>query len=313
MSIANYLKIIGRGKEGARALTLEQAQALMGLILDGAASDLEIGAFCVAMRIKGETPDELCGFLDAIESRIQRVPAPVGTVRPVIILPSYNGARRLPLLTPLLALLLAREGFCVLIHGTITEPQRLPIEAVLARLEITADKSVAEAQRAWTAADAGVHFIPTVQLQAGLQRLLDARLVIGLRNPAHSLVKLMNPCVGPSVLVSSYTHPQYAQSMGEVLQLRKSCALLMRGVEGEAVADPRRTPAMRSFFNGQVLRDDAGQSGTLTALPDLPQDCTADSSALYTQRVLDGSLPVPQPIALQVARIVELANQPFTG
>jgi anthranilate phosphoribosyltransferase len=36
----------------------------------------------------------------------------------VVVLPSYNGARRLPVLTPLLALLLAREGLPVLLHGT---------------------------------------------------------------------------------------------------------------------------------------------------------------------------------------------------
>ena len=63
MGIAAYIKVIGRGKEGARPLTPEQAHDLMSQVLDGAVSDLEIGAFCLAMRIKGETPDELIGFL----------------------------------------------------------------------------------------------------------------------------------------------------------------------------------------------------------------------------------------------------------
>ena len=45
MGISHYIKTIGRGRDGARALTREQAADLMGQILDGAVSDLEIGAF----------------------------------------------------------------------------------------------------------------------------------------------------------------------------------------------------------------------------------------------------------------------------
>ena len=115
MSISQYIKQIGRGKQGARAITREQAADLMGQVLDGVTSDLEIGAFCLAMRIKGETPDEMLGFLDALYARMQRLPA---STAPLIVLPSYNGARKLPLLTPLLSLLLARQGLPVLVHGS---------------------------------------------------------------------------------------------------------------------------------------------------------------------------------------------------
>src|SRR3990167_6824480 len=106
MSIGKYIKEIGRGKDGARALTREQATDLFGQVLDGSVTDLEIGAFCLAMRIKGETAEEMAGFLDATRQRLALIPA---GDKPVIVIPSYNGARKLPLLTPLLALLLARE------------------------------------------------------------------------------------------------------------------------------------------------------------------------------------------------------------
>ena len=56
------------------------------------------------MRIKGETPEEMAGFLDATHARLNHLP---DGERPLIVLPSYNGARKLPVLTPLLALLLA--------------------------------------------------------------------------------------------------------------------------------------------------------------------------------------------------------------
>ena len=41
----------------------------MSQVLDGRVTDLEIGAFAIAMRIKGETVAELAGFLDAAHER----------------------------------------------------------------------------------------------------------------------------------------------------------------------------------------------------------------------------------------------------
>ena len=62
MSIAAYIKVIGRGKDGARSLDRAQALDLMSQVLDGHVNDLEVGAFALAVRIKGETLDELAGF-----------------------------------------------------------------------------------------------------------------------------------------------------------------------------------------------------------------------------------------------------------
>ena len=103
MSISHYIKEIGRGARGARPLSREQAHDLFAQVLDGRVTDLEVGAFCLAMRIKGETPEEMAGFLDATHERLARFPAPAGGL-PLIVIPSYNGARKLPVLTPLLAI-----------------------------------------------------------------------------------------------------------------------------------------------------------------------------------------------------------------
>ena len=300
MAIGKYIKEIGRGKDGARALTRAQAADLLGQVLDGLVTDLEIGAFCLSMRIKGETAQEMAGFLDATTERLHKIPA--GN-KPVIVIPSYNGARKLPLLTPLLALLLAREGWPVLIHGTATESTRVFISKVLAELGIHAGAAIE------TIANGNVVFVPTALLCPGLQRLLDVRRVVGLRNPAHSLVKLMNPVDGPALLVSSYTHPEYAISMGETLTLMQSHALLIRGTEGEAVADPRRTPKMQAFIKGQAIDLQAYQAGSLPSLPELPAAIDAATTAAYIQQVLSGKVPVPAPIAQQVAHILQLLRQ----
>jgi anthranilate phosphoribosyltransferase len=299
MAIGHYIKEIGRGKEGARSLTREQAADLFGQVLDGTATDLEIGAFCLAMRIKGETAQEMAGFLDATHQRLHRLPA---SEQPTIVIPSYNGARKLPVLTPLLALLLAREGLPVLIHGTATESRRVYTSEVLLALAIPAQAAIE------SIAAGNVAFVPTSLLHSGLQRLLDVRRVVGLRNTAHSLVKLMNPVLGKSLLVTSYTHPEYAVSMAETLALMGGNALLLRGTEGEAVADARRTPTMQGFIQGKVVDHQEPQHGTLTILPNLPASMDATSTATYIRQVLDGVYPVPGPIVQQVAHILHLVQ-----
>jgi len=300
MGISHYLKEIGRGKDGARPLTREQAADLLGQVLDGTVSDLEIGGFCIAMRVKGETPEEMAGFLDTVHQRLNMVPA---SETATVVLPSYNGARKLPVLTPLLALLLAREGVSVLVHGTPTESKRVFASEVLAALGVPALTAIK------TIAPGEVAFAPTELLSPALKRLLDVRRMLGLRNPAHSLVKLINPVEGKSLVVSSYTHPEYAISMAATFERVKANAMLLRGTEGEGVADPRRSPQMQGFIGGQRVLNEEGVRGTLPSVPDLPKEIDAASTAAYIQSVLAGASPLPPSISQQVAHIVQLVRQ----
>ena len=299
MSINHYIKDIGRGRDGARALDRAQAADLMGQVLDGQVSDLELGAFCIAMRIKGETDQEMAGFLDATHARLKHINAS----SPVVVLPSYNGARKLPVLTPLLAHLLAREGLAVVMHGTPTETTRVTSQEVLTAM-------YAQGLEHARAVQAGeVVFAPTEVLCQGLKRLLDVRRVIGLRNPAHSLVKLINPTTQPdALLISSYTHPEYAISMAATFELTGARALLLRGTEGEVVADARRTPQMDAFVRGTRTPLVETQAGSLTKLPELPTDIDAATTARYTQAVLNGELPVPAPLTAQVQAVLKAVS-----
>jgi anthranilate phosphoribosyltransferase len=107
--VPSVIKEIGRGKFGAKPMDRATAAKLYDAMLKREVSDLQLGAILLAMRIK-ETPEEIAGFLDACKPHF--LPLPVSTpsgFAPVLI-PSYNGARKKPNLTPLLALLLAREG-----------------------------------------------------------------------------------------------------------------------------------------------------------------------------------------------------------
>ena len=75
--MADYLRVIGRGKDGARSLNRTQAQDLMTRLLAGQLSDLERGGFALAMRIKGESAEELLGFTAAVQDSLPAVSAQI--------------------------------------------------------------------------------------------------------------------------------------------------------------------------------------------------------------------------------------------
>ncbi|MCW7537571.1 DNA-binding protein YbiB [Aquabacterium sp. A7-Y] len=311
MSIAKYIKEIGRGKEGARALDREQAHDLMCQVLDGQVTDLEIGAFAIAMRIKGESLDELAGFLAAVTERC----LPIECKRPTLVLPSYNGARRLPNLTPLLALLLAQEGVPVLVHGMPEDPGRVTTAEIFHDLGLPLAQDAAGIQQAWRRREPV--FIRTDLLCPPLAKLLDARRVIGLRNPGHTVAKLLDPCSpGAALRVVNYTHPEYGAALTQFLQLTEADALLMRGTEGEPVADPRRTPRMEVFLRGvpQPALSVAAREGVLTEMPILPRQCDAATTAVYIQSVVSGEKPAPPALQQQVECILQsLARLPIAA
>lgn len=302
-TIQQYLREIGRGKDGARALTRAQACELLGWLLDGQAHPLQVGAFCLAMRIKGETAQEMAGFMDAVHAHLPHTaPAPSA----VVVLPSYNGARRLPVLTPLLALLLVQQGLPVLLHGSTTETSRVTAAQVLEQLGYAAATTLSAPQPGEM-----VH-LHTRHLLPGLADLLDARATIGLRNPAHSLVKHMNPLAASgthSLVVGSYTHPEYSISMAQTHAEAQSHALLLRGMEGEPVADPRRQPAMRGILQGRLVLELTQESGAVPVSPELPAGLDVAATAAFTREVLEGKRPVPAPMATQVQVIVDLHRQ----
>ncbi|MDB5728728.1 MAG: DNA-binding protein YbiB, partial [Noviherbaspirillum sp.] len=209
---ARFIKEIGRGKKGARSMSREDAFQLYAAMLDGRISDLEMGGIMLAMRIKGESVDEIAGFLDAAENSFDKLPVPAGVHAPVVI-PSYNGSRQMANLTPLLAMLLAREGVPVLIHGVETDPGRVTTAEILEQLGVhfAHDRQAAAAQFARREPV----FMPIEALAPRLAYLLSLRRILGVRNSTHTLVKIMQPFSGPALRLTSYTHPEDLAMLSE--------------------------------------------------------------------------------------------------
>ena len=301
MSIAVYLKDIGRGAAGARSLTREAAQDLMRQVLAGEASAAQTGAFLIAMRMKGETLPELSGFLDAVHARC----TPVQSDRPVVLIPSYNGSRKLPNLTPLLALWLAREGLHVLVHGPVSVSGRVGSASILQDLGLPPAQQASDIHRAWSRREPA--FVPTDRLCPTLQTLLDYRQVLGVRGPGHTVAKMINPVVGaPALRLVNHTHPEFGVLMASWAETSGADAMLLRATEGEPVADPRRQPRVDTWLGGR-LRPElslAAHEGVLTELPLLPRETDAAHTAVYVQEVLSGMRPVPPPLARQAGQII---------
>jgi len=304
MSIARFIRDIGRGGAGARSLSHAQAHELMASVLDGGASDLQIGAFVLAMRMKGETLAELTGFLEAVQARCLTLTSD----EPVIVMASYNGSRRLPNLTPLLAMWLAQAGARVLVHGTAHGPSqdnahdkaRVTSAEIFQHLGLPAVRDEEGIRGRWSRREPA--FVATATLCPALQRLLDVRWSVGVRNSGHTVAKMLNPVRGARALrLVSFTHPEFGALMAAWMAQQGIDAMLLRGTEGEAVADPRRRPRLDTWIAGtpSVEWSAPAQDGVVGELPLLPPSNDAASTALYIQAVLSGEKPAPAPLAQQ--------------
>jgi anthranilate phosphoribosyltransferase len=297
MNFAQYLKEIGRGASGANPLSPVDAQKLYAAILDGGIPDLELGAVLLALRMKGESQEELSGFLAAVEARVYRLERPPMEIRPVV-LPSYNGARKGANLTPLLALLLQRFGIPVLVHGLLESFGRVTSGHIFRELGLMPAASLIEAQQQVNRQ--GIAFVPLPAFSPALANQLLLRSRLGVRNCAHSLVKMLDPFQNQGVLVAAATHPPYLDLMRGVLCEKAQTALLLRATEGEPFANPLRRPRIELIRDGDSRPLFEAEHDSIKSLPYLPEGADARTTAQWTRRVLDDNLPLPLPLSNQL-------------
>ena len=299
-SLARWIREIGRGPHAARPLSADDACELFSAMLAGDVPPLELGAILVAYRIKGETLDELTGFMAAIEPRLARLTAPVDRPAPVV-LPCYNGARKLPNLTALVALLLKRYGVPVLLHGMTDEGSaygRVTTAAIMWELGVEPATSVADAQRQLDCD--GIVYVPTAVLSPSLASMPELRGRMGLRSVGHTLAKLIDPFSGAGFRVVAVTHPDYVTRMQQFLAATHANALLMRGTEGEPFASPRRQPRIERFDDGASTVVFGAESIEPASLPAFPR-IDAPATALWISAALAGEIAIPQSILNQLA------------
>ena len=297
IEIGPFLREIGRGKDGARALDTEKARALFDAVFAGRLGEMELGAVMIALRMKGETVDEVAGALAALDGWLDAVP--VDPAQPAVAIPTYNGARRSANLTALLACLLARAGVQVVVHGVLHDPKRTTTAEVMQAMGLAPCASAADARRAIDRRDPA--FVPVEVLSPALARLLALRWRLGVRNVGHTLAKLLNPTGSPACLrIAAYTHPEFNALQHALFERSRAPALILRGTEGEVVASTRRAAQIDWMHDGVCEPLVAAHTEPLRDVPELPEAHDAGATAQWIRSVLAGERPVPQAIAQQV-------------
>lgn len=310
LSAARFIKVIGRGKDGARSMSRDDAELLYKAMLEERVTDLELGAILLSMRIKGESVDEIAGFLAAGESSFEKLSASSSIYAPVVI-PTYNGSRHMANLTPLLALLLAREGVPVLVHGVEHDPGRVTTAEIFQALGFMPSQTVAQSEAHFARNEPA--FMPIEALAPQMARLLSLRRVLGVRSSTHTLVKIMQPFAQPALRLSSYTHPEYLEMLTAYFTTasppERGDAFLMRGTEGETVANAKRAQQIDWFHEGQCTTVVQAQAGIVGDMPVLPEGSDPASTAVWIQGALAGSIPVPATIARQVEQCLLVSRE----
>lgn len=295
MIVARALQVLVRGDDRARDLPERDAFELFSAVLDGGVPELELGAALAALGMKRLAPSEIAGFRRALQRRLNRLDV-IERVRAVVI-PSYGGAHEHSNLMPLLAMLLARFGVPVLVHGALEAQGRVASAAVLRELGVLPCKSLGEAQSALQATR--LAFVPTGLLSPALAQLLALRARLGTAGCARQIARLADPFDGEALMLVPADDEDEKVALAAVLGMHHEHALLFLGTEGEAYVNPLRRPAIVHFRSGEpsLLFDAEAPHGAP------PGDAQSDvkSAARRIQDVLAGKAPIPSPMSRLLA------------
>lgn len=241
---AQFVRILGKGKRGARGLTREEAREAMGMLLDGKVEQTQLGAFLMLLRHKEESPEELAGFTEAVRQRVQAPPIAVD-----LDWPSYAGKKRhLPWFL-LAAKCLAKNGVRILLHGGGAHTAgRLYTEQVLEQVQIPLCRDWASVASALD--EHCIAFIPLQDWAPRLQHMIDLRNTLGLRSPIHSLARVLNP-LGARCGLQSIFHPGYQAVHREASRLLGDTAIVVKGDGGEIEINPDATSHLYGTAHGQ--------------------------------------------------------------
>jgi anthranilate phosphoribosyltransferase len=309
LRLPELIREIARGTHGARDLDQEEARRLFGAMLDGAVPPLELGAVLIAYGIKGESAEELGGFVAALDERMAHLEAPRDRPRPVV-LAAYDAAGGLADRTALLALLLRRYAVPVLLHGTAetaSDDGRVATAGLLWELGIEPATSANDAKR--SLASEGIAFFPIEALAPDLCALLSLRRRLGQRSSAHTVSKLIDPFSGAGIRVVSANHSHDLARMRRFLVATRADALLLDGTDGESFVDPRRQPRIERFASGVGTPMFEAEDATAA----MPQAIDAPATAAWISATLSGAQPIPPSILNQLACCLHATRRAGSG
>ena len=179
-----------------RSLSIDEARLAMGAVMDGEATPAQLAALLVALRMRGETVEELAGFASAMRERVLRVDAPDGTID--VVGTGGDGSGTFNISTAS-ALVVASMGVPVAKHGNRAITSRSGsadvLEALGVRIDHTAESAAASLR------DHGFAFLFAPAFHPAMKHAGPTRREIGIRTSFNLIGPLTNPAGARRALI----------------------------------------------------------------------------------------------------------------
>ena len=218
---------IGKLVEG-RHLSADEAEKVMDLIMTGEATQAQIGAYLVALRMAGETPEEIAGSVRSMRARATWVKTKHPFVVDVVGT-GGDGAHTFNISTSA-ALVVAAAGQPVAKHGNRAVSSKSGAADVLKALGVNIEASPEKVGECID--EAGVGFLFAPMLHGAMKHAIGPRREIAMRSIFNVMGPLTNPARAQSQLVGVYA-PELTELVADVLrQVGCRKALVVHGSDG---------------------------------------------------------------------------------
>lgn len=243
---ATFVRIVGKGKNGARSLTYDEAYQAFSMILKDEVLDVQLGAFLMLLRVKEESVEELAGFVQATRDQLQ-----FKTLDVDLDWSSYAGKRKHYPWFLLSALTLAKHGYKIVMHGASGHTMnRVYTEDVLTYLGYPICQSDTDVEQALE--QSHFAYLPLAAISPILSDLIALRNVMGLRSPIHTLARLINPFNAKATLQAIF-HPAYRSSHQQAaFRLGYKNSAVIKGEGGEFERNPDAKTLICGIHDGEL-------------------------------------------------------------
>jgi len=234
--VHRFIKAVGSGQKRARDLTRDEGREAMALICDGQAQPIQVGAFLLALRMKGEGAEEMAGFVDALSERSTRAESPPGTLDVDCHGDGHTGR---PTTLPLAAVAAARLGVPVLLRCDLDNPYaKHELRPQLQALGVDLTRPLDAARAAESLARHRLAVLDLATYCPPLKSLVALRPLFGVRTVAQTLMKLLDPLHASARLVGVFHAPYLPSTARALAALSPTRAMCVQAIGGLPEATP---------------------------------------------------------------------------
>lgn len=230
-------------------LSREEMRELFTLIFAGGFTPAQLGAFLIALRMKGETAEEIAGAAEVMRSRATRVQVPAGRMVLDTCGTGGDGAHTFNISTAV-ALVVAGAGVTVAKHGNRSVSSQCGSADVLAACGLDLDAPVSVVERCL--AEVGIGFLFAPALHDGMRHVGPVRREVGVRSIFNLLGPLANPAGATRQLLGVYDGALVPVLARTLAQLGTERALVVHGEDGLDEVSPCGPTRAAWVENGTV-------------------------------------------------------------